>query len=98
MVGSGRVACKPFEDRHEEQIKLVSSFDWLDLPRLAGIKEAWMKLTNHSLFLDENRRVAVARALCGRIETLQEISSCGVHAVLGTGHDVTEDIRYSGQG
>lgn len=97
MVGSGRVTCKPFKDRHEEQIKLVSSFDWLDLPGLDGIEEEWMELTKGSLFLDEARRVAVARALRGRIETLQEISRSGVHAVPGTGHDVTEDIRYSGQ-
>ena len=40
---------------------------------------------------------AVARALRWRIETLKEISRCGVYAVPGTGHDVTEDIRYSGQ-
>ena len=97
MVGSGRVTCKPFKDRHEEQVKLVSSFDWLDLPRLDGIEEEWMELTKGSLFLDEARRVAVARALRGRIETLQEISRSGVHAVPGTGYDVTEDIRYSGQ-
>ena len=97
MVGSGRVTCKPFKDRHEEQIKLVSSFDWLDLSRLDGIEEEWMELTKGSLFLDEARRIAVARALRWRIETLKEISRCGVYAVPGTGHDVTEDIRYSGQ-
>ena len=97
MVGSGRVTCKPFKDRHEEQIKLVSSFDWLDLSRLDSIEEEWMELTKGSLFLDEARRIAVARALRWRIETLKEISRCGVYAVPGTGHDVTEDIRYSGQ-
>ena len=97
MVGSGRVTCKPFKDRHEEQIKLVSSFDWLDLSKLDGIEEEWMELTKGSLFLDEARRIAVARALRWRIETLKEISRCGVYAVPGTGHDVTEDIRYSGQ-
>ena len=83
MVGSGRVACKPFKDRHEEQIKLVSSFDWLDLSRLDSIEEEWMELTKGSLFLDEARRIAVARALRGRIETLKEISRCGAHAVSG---------------
>ena len=56
-----------------------------------------MELTKGSLFLDEARRIAVARALRGRIETLKEISRCGVYVVPGTGHDVTEDIRYSGQ-
>lgn len=47
--------------------------------------------------LEPARRIAVARALRWRIETLKEISRCGVYAVPGTGHDVTEDIRYSGQ-
>lgn len=97
MVGSGRVTCKPFKDRHEEQIKLVSSFDWLDLSKLDGIEEEWMELTKGSLFLDEARRIAVARALRGRIEMLKESSRCGTYAAPGTGHDVTEDIRYSGQ-
>ena len=48
-----------------------------------------MELTKGSLFLDEARRIAVARALRWRIETLKEISRCGVYAVPGTGHDVT---------
>ena len=96
MVGSGRVTCKPFKDRHEEQIKLVSSFDWLELSKLDDIEEEWMELTKGSLFLDEARRVAVARALRGRIEMLKESSRCGTYAAPGTGHDVTEDIRYSG--
>ena len=29
--GSSRVTCKPFKNSHEEQINLVSSFDWLNL-------------------------------------------------------------------
>lgn len=96
MVRSGRVTCKPFKERHEEQIKLVSSFNWLDLSKLSGIEEEWMELTKGSLFLDEARRVAVACALRERIEMLKEISHSGGHAVPGTGHDVMEDIRYSG--
>ena len=31
MFGSGQVTCKLFKNSHEEQITLVSSFDWLDL-------------------------------------------------------------------
>lgn len=37
-IGVGEdVACKPFERRHTEQLKLVSTFDWLDLDALSDI-------------------------------------------------------------
>lgn len=98
MIGGGRVVCKPFKNSHEEQIKLVASFDWLDLSRLDGIEEAWMELTRGSLFLDESRRNAVARALRGRIDRLGKLSRTwfprSSDAVAG---DVMEDTKYSGQ-
>lgn len=97
MVGGGRITCKPFKNSHEEQLRLVRSFDWLELSRLDGIEEEWMELTRGSLFLDENRRLAVAHALRERIRQLGDIARGGGHAVTGTGHDVTEDVRYSGQ-
>jgi len=32
-----RAACKPFKTSHAEQIKLVSSFDWLDLSKFNSL-------------------------------------------------------------
>ena len=97
MIGSGRVTCKPFKNSHEEQIKLVSSFDWLDLSKLYGIEDEWMELTRGSLFLDESRRSAVARALRGRIEWLKKLTTTWSPGTSGTADDVTEDIKYSGK-
>ena len=96
MIGGDRIVCKPFKNSHEEQIKLVSSFDWLDLSQLDGIEEAWMDLTQGSDFLDDTRRTAVAKALRGRIDRLKEISRTSVHTAADIQDDVTEDIRYSG--
>lgn len=98
MVGGGRVVCKPFKNSHEEQIKLVSSFDWLDLSKLNGIEDEWMELTRSSLFLDESRRKAVARALRGRIEQLGKISQTWFPRTSDVAYDdVIEDTKYSGQ-
>lgn len=37
-IGTERdLICKPFKKHHTEQLKLVSSFDWVDLDALAGI-------------------------------------------------------------
>lgn len=35
----GRISCKPFKNSHEEQIKRVSDFSWLNLNALAGVEE-----------------------------------------------------------
>lgn len=35
----GKLTCKPFKPDHNEQIKLVTSFDWLDLSLLDGIED-----------------------------------------------------------
>ena len=98
MIGGGRVVCKPFKNGHEEQIKLVASFDWLDLSKLDGIEEAWMELTRGAPFLDESRRNAVARALRGHIDRLRKLSRTWFprlsDAVAG---DVMEDTKYSSQ-
>ncbi len=96
MIGSVKAVCKPFKTSHEEQIKLVSSFDWLELEKLDNIEDEWMELTKNSLFLDENRRRAIANALRNRIQRLDKILRSSIHMVSGTGGDVVEDIKYSG--
>lgn len=74
LVGSmGRMTSKPFKSTHDEQIKLVSSFDWLHLNALTGIDGELRELTKGSLFIDEARCQALCKALCGRVERLREI-------------------------
>ncbi|MFR6333241.1 MAG: hypothetical protein ACLUOI_33695 [Eisenbergiella sp.] len=44
----GKGVSKPFKTTHDEQIKLVSSFDWLDIDALAGIDEELRELVKGS--------------------------------------------------
>ena len=40
QIRSGRnITCKPFKKTHQDQLRLVTSFDWLDLSKLGGIEQ-----------------------------------------------------------
>lgn len=97
MIGSmAKVTCKPFKNSHDEQIKLVSSFDWLDLSKLDNIEEEWMSITENSDFLDDKRRIAIATALRDRIQNLQHIVKQKSEYRHTINNDVHEDVKYSG--
>lgn len=95
---NARVPCKPFKADHEEQIRLVSSFDWLDLSALKDIDEEFRKILNGSLFIDESRRDALCFALRRRVEMLTEIVNSRVTLlpVDDLSKDVLENTAYSG--
>ncbi|MNW52426.1 hypothetical protein D3C74_299440 [compost metagenome] len=94
----GKLTCKPFKPDHNEQIKLVTSFKWLDLSLLNGIEDEVRNIFNGSLFVDEARCHAICRALRGRIERLQEIIDTRESQVWVDDHstDIKENIEYSG--
>lgn len=93
------LTCKPFKQNHDEQIKLVTSFDWLDLSLLDQIEDEVRDIFRGSLFVDEARCQAICLALRGRIERLQEI----IHTrepqawVDDLMEDVRGNVAYSGQ-
>lgn len=95
---TAKLVCKPFKQDHQEQIKLVTSFDWLDLSALRGIEDEFREILQGSLFIDEARCEALCFALRKRIDMLAEI----VHSrspriwVDDRSADVTENIAYSG--
>lgn len=99
MIGAkAKIGCKPFKSDHEEQIKLVSSFDWLDLNALYGIDEELRELVRGSLFIDEARCNALCTALRGRVNMLTEIVNTHrtSYAVDNCHGDVVKDVAYSG--
>lgn len=100
MIGAGgRVVCKPFKNSHEEQMKLVSDFSWLDFSALNGIDEELREILKGSLFIDEARREALCRGLMGRVEMLQKkaLSSKPRIFVDNVRSDVVQDMAYSGK-
>lgn len=97
---AAQVNCKPFKSSHDEQIKLVSSFDWLDLNTLNGIDEELREIVKGSLFIDEVRCTALCNGLKKRVELLTDVMSARrtVFAMDDCAADVTSDIAYSGKG
>ena len=95
---TAKVSCKPFKSSHDEQIKLVSSFDWLDFPALYGIDEELREIVRDSVFVDGARCDALCRGLKGRVELLAKAMDSQSHVCAANDRsgDVKEDVAYSG--
>lgn len=98
IKAGGKLTCKPFKTTHEEQIKLVRSFDWLDLAALHGIEDEFREIVSGSPFIDDARCDALCRALRGRIERLSAIINQRPRSVAAVSlhGDVQADEAYSG--
>lgn len=77
QIRSGKdIVCKPFKNHHEEQLKLVSSFDWINLDSLTDVKELIQeKLTCDGAeeYIDEGRIKAIAESAEQRIQALKNL-------------------------
>jgi len=64
---------KPFCDSHTEQIKLVTTFDWLDISALNGVEDVFEQILLSNLRINEERRVFLCQALKHRVKMLLEV-------------------------
>ena len=95
---SPKMTCKPFKSNHEEQLKLVSTFEWLELSALNGIEEVFRKIVKGSPFIDEARCNAICNAISRRAEMLADFVQIQKRQVaISTDDDVKEDIAYTGK-
>lgn len=100
MINAGaKASSKPFKTTHDEQVKLVTSFDWFDITALAGIDEELRELIKGSLFIDAARTDALCAGLLGRVERLARVMEerRGSYPVDDRSADVTENVAYSGE-
>ena len=97
MGGTRRLDCKPFKNNHEDQLKLVKSFDWLNLERLEGIEDDIRKLFVDSLYIDESRRTRIIEVLQVRIEKLKDYIKNQQNNYDDIKADIQENIAYSGK-
>lgn len=95
IIAGKEIECKPFKKKHEEQIKLVSSFEWLDISALddieAKIREVFREAVEKSDTIDEERVTAIVMSVKRRIERLKAIIAENT-AVDNIEDDVTEDV------
>ena len=69
------IECKPFKKTHAEQLKLVTSFDWINFDKLYGVEEEIRQVFNQARdYMDEIRKSAIISAFTSRIGNLMILS------------------------
>ena len=77
MKDKDEIICKPFKKRHVEQLKLVSSFDWIDFSALSDIPEIIFHVLSDQRAADylDKERIQVICDLAGqRIRYLETLA------------------------
>ena len=89
------IDCKPFKKKHEEQIKLVTSFDWIDFSKLSDagdmVREVFSDPRAKEL-ISENRKEAIVQMVERHIESLQTIAESHTPREDSTEDDVEENV------
>lgn len=92
LSGKG-VECKPFKKSHEEQLKLVTSFAWIDFEKLKGIDEDIRRIFDQAgEYMEESRKTAITDTVMKRIAQLWSIATANAPAIDDTAEDVEEDV------
>ena len=89
------ITCKPFKRRHEEQLKLVTSFDWIDFSKLSDAGDMVRKVFSDPRakeLISENRKEAIVQMVERHIESLQTIAESHAPQEDHAEDDVEENI------
>lgn len=91
------VVCKPFKKYHDAQLKLVSSFDWINFNNLVDVEEIIADIFDDDRakdFMDESRKSAICATVSKRIRFLKEMAKRHRTSSyeITTEDDVEEDV------
>jgi hypothetical protein len=78
MLDQSETVCKPFKKHHDEQLKLVSSFDWVDFGALGDVKALiteTLSKENARAYMDDSRIRVIAELTCRRIKNLEALAA-----------------------
>lgn len=93
IITGKNVVCKPFKKKHEEQIRLVSSFGWIDFKALANIEEDIKAVFKDAgMYADENRINAIVTSVKRRISNLEALAQEKSAVIDNVEDDVFENI------
>jgi hypothetical protein len=67
------IESRPFKKIHSDQIKLIGTFDWLDLKKLGNIDNFVYKLYSHKYFTNISRKDIIIKLLNQRIKNFENI-------------------------
>ena len=90
--GTG-ITCKPFKRTHQDQLRLVTSFAWLDLSKLDGIDQDIREtFTGAGEFVDQERMETIVASVNQRIQTLGDFLLIQQSQVDSTENDVERNV------
>ena len=90
--GAG-ITCKPFKRTHQDQLRLVTSFDWLDLSKLDGLDQDIREtFTGAEDFIDQERVEAIASSVNRRIQMLEDFLLTQQPQADSTENDVERNV------
>lgn len=93
IVAERDIDCKPFKKKHEDQIKLVSSFDWINFAALDGVEnDIFSVLDQAGEYVDSVRKTAIVNSVLRRIENLKGFAATYSEHVDSTTGDVDSDV------
>lgn len=78
ILSGSSIECKPFKKSHAEQLKLVSSFDWVDFTALQNademIRNVFAEALQYSEAIDESRVNAIAASVKKHVSEVQTVA------------------------
>ena len=93
ILSGKEVECKPFKKRHEEQLRLVTDYSWINF---AALKTVDMDIRNvfkeAGMYADDNRIEAVVSSVKRRISNLQALATEKAAVIDNIEDDVIENI------
>ena len=94
QIRSGRnVTCKPFKRTHQDQLRLVTSFDWLDLSKLDGVDQDIREVfAGAEEFIDKERVEAIIASVNQRVQLLATFILTQQPQMDSTENDVEENV------
>lgn len=92
LSGKG-VECKPFKKTHEEQIRLVSSFDWIEFERLRDLEDEMRAVfAKAGDYMEDARKDAIITSVRRRIDSLHRLAVSGGSFRDNRAEDVEKDV------
>lgn len=98
--GNAVIPCKPFKTNHEEQVKLVTDYSFINLEMLRNLREPFMEIFRDSEFVESSRAEAIYNAYLQRVDMLayhmeqHRVKQTTSH---GLEYDVELNEAYSGE-
>lgn len=90
------IPCKPFKKKHSEQLRMVSSFDWLDISKLNGIEDEILNILcedNAVQYVEAERAKAIAAEIRKRIDKLEIIAASHDSYDVSSNGDEVEEVN-----